>query len=153
MPWPGGQRLASVPKSPSVPCRHQLSMAAWAYAMSSSMPHLQAAQRRIWCVVPVNCPSTRGAITELARASSPLKKFGPTWWPVVWLAVRLAPLFSGYVVARTQAAHWAPDGNVALAARVVKWAGAPPLALVVAGGRVGGGGVLAAAVVVVTGVG
>ena len=115
---------ASVPQSPSVPCCHQLSTAAWAYTMSSSMPHLQAAHRRIWCVVPVNWPSTRGAITVLARASSPLKKPAPTWWPVVWFAVALAPLFSLYGVARTQVAHWAPDGRAALGGSVAKWAGA-----------------------------
>src|SRR5262245_27642050 len=123
-PWPGAQRPASVDQSPSVPCCHQLSMAACASTRSSSIPHLQAAQRRIWRVVPVNCPSTRGPMTELARASSPLMKPAPMWCPVTWFAARFAPLLSGYGFWRTHAAHCAPDGSAAPGGLVVKRAGA-----------------------------
>ena len=63
-------------------------------------------------------------MSRLARASSPLKKSAPMRWPVVWLAARLSPLFSLYGVARTQVAHWAPDGRAAPGVFVVKRAGA-----------------------------
>src|SRR5438067_7418181 len=140
-PRPGAHRVASPVQSPSVSCRHQLSIAACASTRSSSTPHLQAAQRRISRVVPVNCPSTRAAMRVPARGSSPVKKPVPTGWPVAWLARRFPPLFSGYGWTRTQAAHCAPDGSVAPGARVAKRAGAaaaagrvlgPALALVAA---------------------
>jgi hypothetical protein len=45
-------------------------------------------------------------------------------WPLVLLAVLLTPLFSGYVVGRTHAAHCASDGSVEPGGFVVKCAGA-----------------------------
>src|SRR5439155_965133 len=123
-PRPGAHRVASPVQSPSVSCRHQLSMAACASTRSSSTPHLQAAQRRISRVVPVNWPSTRGPTAVLARASSPTKKVEPTWWPVMRFAALLAPLFSGSGFARTHVAHWDPEGSAAPGATVPNRAGA-----------------------------
>src|SRR5437879_11550464 len=124
-PWPGAQAVGSDAQSPLVVWFHQLSTAACAATTSSSMPHLQAAQRRISCVVPVNWPSTRTPSSRLARASSELgKKLPPTDWPVTWLNPRFMPLFSASGLASTQAAHSAPDGSGAPGARVPKWAAA-----------------------------
>jgi hypothetical protein len=82
-PWPGGQPLLS--QSPSVVCRHQLSTAAWANTMSWSMPHLQAAQRRISPVVPVKPPLILGVMSWSACGASPARNPGPTGWPLAWL--------------------------------------------------------------------
>src|SRR6266508_3228369 len=128
-PRPGAQREASVVQSPRFPCCHQLSMAACASTRSSSTPHLQAAQRRISRVVPVNCPSTRGATLEFALGSSPVKNEVPMEWPVVAFARLLALLFSGKCFARTHNAHCAPEGSAAPGGRVVKRTGAPAAVL------------------------
>src|SRR5438552_2202418 len=96
--------------------------------MSSSMPHLQAAQRRTWRVVPVNCPSMRGATSRPARASSPLKMVADTCAPVRWLYDRFAPLFSADGLLRTHVVHWASDGSAAPGGWVPKRAGAAGVA-------------------------
>jgi hypothetical protein len=44
--------------------------------------------------------------------------------PVVWLARRFLPLFSGRCLARTHDAHCAPEGSAAPGGRVVKRTGA-----------------------------
>src|ERR1700722_6797483 len=109
-PWPGGQPL--VDQSPIVVCRHQLSIAACANTMFWLMPHLQAAQRRISAVVPVKSPFTRGPMSLLACGVSPVKKCLPMCWPVVWLYLRLTPLFSFSGRDSTHLAHCAPDGSL-----------------------------------------
>src|SRR5438128_316330 len=86
-------------------------MAACALTMSSSMPHLQAAQRRICSVVPVKFPSTR-----LSGALAPA-----TVCPTVWLAVALTALFSGIATLRTAVAHCASDGSLAPGGSNPKW--------------------------------
>src|SRR5438270_10964317 len=73
-PCPGAHADASEPQSPSVAWFHELSWTAWAATMSSSMPHLQAAQRRISYVEPVNRPSTRAPIRRLVLGASELGK-------------------------------------------------------------------------------
>src|ERR1017187_1463630 len=117
-PWPGGQPLLS--QSPFVVCRHQLSTAACANTMFWSMPHLQAAHRRISAVVPVKLPLILGAIHLLAWGWSPEKNPLPTEWPVAWLKRPFTPLFSGIGLARTHAAHWVPVGSFAPGGRVWK---------------------------------
>src|SRR5215467_9541392 len=121
-PCPGGQPLDS--QSPLVVCRHQLSTAAWAKTMFWSMPHLQAAQRKISWVVPVKLPLIRGPIHLPACGTSPEKKLLPTDCPVVWLKRLFTPLFSGNGRARTHFAHWPPVGSLVPGGRVWKYAGA-----------------------------
>src|SRR5262245_2158498 len=116
MPCPAGHPVVSVPKSPSVVCRHQLSIAACAFTRSSSIPHLHAAQRRICSVVPVNCPSTRDA-------RPPGNIDAGTRCPVVWLERWLTRLFSAIGRERTQAAHRLPEGKYARGGKVPKCAG------------------------------
>src|SRR5215469_9544785 len=120
-PWPGGQ--PELLQSPLVVCRHQLSIAAWANTMSWLMPHLQAAQRKISAVVPVNLPFTLGAISLSACQESPLKKWRPMCCPVLRLYLRLTPLFSLIGRDRTHLAHWAPDGSFFPGLIVLKNAG------------------------------
>src|SRR5207237_9720236 len=123
-PRPAGQVVASDVQSPSKVWSHQVSAAACAATMFSSMPHLQAAQRRISWVVPVNWPFTRGAMSWSARGSSPPgKKLPPRPAPLAWLAPRFIPLFSAIRLARTHAAHSAPEGSPAPGGRVPKCAG------------------------------
>src|SRR6266536_1849952 len=123
--WPGGQALRSVPQSPLVVCRHQLSTAACANTMLWLMPHLQAAQRRISLVVPVKRPLIRGTIRRSAAGLSPCRKLLATCWPVRRLKGLLTPLFSGFGLARTHRAHSAPEGSLADGGSVRKWTGAP----------------------------
>src|SRR6266700_5050321 len=111
--------------------------------MSSSMPHLQAAQRRIWRVVPVKAPSTRGETWLAARASSPVKKSAARPWPVLWLNGPLTRLFSGNGCARTQPAHCPLDGSDEPGATVAKWDGPPATAAPPAGAPPAGGAVAA----------
>src|SRR5262245_32812457 len=92
--------------------------------MSSSMPHLQAVQRRMVCVVPVKAPVMRGAILLAAEALSPENMDPSTRWPFVAFAFALACLFSLNGWARTQVAHCASVGSFAPGGSVLKWAGA-----------------------------
>jgi len=100
--------------------RHQLSTAAWANAMFWSMPHLQAAQRRICFVVPLKLPLIRGAIQRLAWGLSPAKKCFPAWCPVAALNRLFTPLFSAAGLASTQLAHCAAEGSFVPGLRVWK---------------------------------
>jgi hypothetical protein len=53
--------------------------------MSWSMPHLQAAQRRISRVVPVKLPLILGAMSWSACGASPARNRGPTGSPLARL--------------------------------------------------------------------
>src|SRR5580693_1106891 len=117
-PWPGGHPLVS--QSPLVVCRHQLSTAAWAKTMFWLMPHLQAAQRSISAVVPVKSPLTLGTSFLSACGLSPARKLAARRAPVLRLKGLFTPLSSLIGRARTQRAHWAPDGSLAPGGRVRK---------------------------------
>ena len=55
------------------------------FAVLATVALTPAAQRRISAVVPVKSPLIRGAISLFAAGLSPVKKFGPTCWPLAWL--------------------------------------------------------------------
>src|SRR5258708_36481072 len=105
--------------------------------MSSSTPHLHAAQRRISWVVPVNAPSTRTATWLFARGSLLLgsKAEAPRCCPLRALAATFTLLLSGSGDQRTHAAHCAPHGSRDPSGRVASWRGTGPAT---AGGSGGG---------------
>src|SRR5215470_11821593 len=106
--------------------------------MSSSTPHLHAAQRRICCVVPLKAPSTRLPTWELVRGSSlGGKKSGGNRCPTAWFSVEFMCLFSGIACARTHAVHCEPEGKAVPGGSVPKCAGAADVRR--EGGDLGGG--------------
>jgi len=83
-----------------------------------SIPHLQAAQRKISSVVPVKSPSIRDASVLTFGLSPATKNEGLTFRPVILLKGSFAGRFSGLGDARTKRAHCAPDGSLAPGGRV-----------------------------------